>query len=202
MKKISIAILLMLLSCIFSVSAEVRCDLPSGNAWFSICIEQDGEVVPSSGGIVEIEKKPFTLVIIMKEPIGVLVNFSSDERLHNGFRQGQSIEDLLKSPEMFMGMAEELFNPEEKIIIDNTSPHYLFYEDESQHRFSTVEMKEGYIFCRRKISNITTFNLNLDPVPLQRLPGNDLFLSFLYSEYDEDWNRIEKQKEALHIHFY
>ena len=103
---------------------------------------------------------------------------------------------------MFMGMAEELFNPEEKIIIDNTSPHYLFYEDESQHRFSTVEMEEGYIFCRREISNITTFNLNLDPVPLQRLPGNDLFLSFLYSEYDEDWNRIEKQKEGLHIHFY
>ncbi|MBI9108000.1 MAG: hypothetical protein JEZ04_14730 [Spirochaetales bacterium] len=183
------------------ISADGLCSYPSEQQWFSFCIEQDGQFVPVRNNRVELEKAPFTLILIMRGPMGVLVNCSAKDNLFKGFLKNKPLSKITDKPEMFMGMGEGLGNDSEKIVIDDIAPHYMFYTDGASHRFSSTELKGEYVIGRRIVANFTSFDREFEPSPINELDADVIYLSFMRSEYDEDYNLVELQKEALKVMF-
>jgi hypothetical protein len=180
--------------------------------YFEVSIEQNGKNVEIINNTAELKKEPFTVVLHfqlyhltrpLKKPFGALVNFSFDDHIFRGFRARKKLDDILEKPEAFMGMAEGLFNKEEFILIDHVQPHYFFYKDETEHRFSEVTTNKyrGYIICKRRVSFYSTSKSNFAKIPIQEIEKNNLYVSILYSEPDRYGKRIEKQKEGIHLIF-
>ncbi len=99
------------------------------DSYFSIQIIQENQIIPVINNEVKINRVPFTLVLILKEKIGVLTNFSVKPLLYDGFSHGKPLSKILEEPDMFMGMAEYNLNPDKCICIDNILPHYLYYDN-------------------------------------------------------------------------
>lgn len=168
---------------------------------FGVYLEQNGETRDAHAGTVILEKAPFTLVLVLKEPAGILVNFSLDDRLYRGFRMRKTLADILDEPDLFMGIAEDNFNPRRRIFIDDIAPHFLFFQDEENHRFDAVFPFGNYLICKRTVGYYT-FLSDLETIfPIERLPGRILYLSLFYGDYDDNWERVELQKTALQIDF-
>ncbi|MDC7226340.1 MAG: hypothetical protein PQJ61_06220 [Spirochaetales bacterium] len=115
--------------------------------------------------------------------------------------KNKALAEFLDQPDFFMGMGEEDETPYEKVFIDNISAHYLYYENSDMHRFSTAEQHGEYIIGRRVISSYTTYGNDNPSIPIEQLAVDTLYLSFMYGEWDEDYNRIELQKDAVKIRF-
>jgi len=174
---------------------------PEDDQWFSFAVEQNGRPVKIKNNRVRLEKAPFTLVIITRGPIGLLVNFSERDTLFKGFLKNKVLADILEQPDRFMGMGEEDLNPDEKIVIDDHSAHYVYYENTASHRFSNIAIEGEYVIGRRLISNYTSRTSGDEPIPIKQLPADELYLSFMYGDWDENYNRVELQKEALKVIF-
>ena len=168
---------------------------------FAVYVEQGGETLTIRNNRVGMEKSDFTLVLVMKDKLGVLANFSLEDRLFRGFKRGKSLEDILDEPDLFMGLAEENFNQRQRVFIDEYTPHYLFFDDPDNHRFNEILMSGDYYICKRVISYYAFLNAVESAIPIELLSGDTLFISLLYSDYNENWERVELQKEALKIDF-
>ena len=107
----------------------------------------------------------------------------------------------MQEPDLFMGMAEHLFNPNRRVRIDPVAPHYLFYDSKESHRFSSVIERQAGLICRREISYFSFEAAGNARMPIERLPTDSLFVSLLFSEYDANYNRVELQKEYLELLF-
>ena len=186
--------------CLYGDIPEYELEaVKAGDDYFAIFIEQDGlfeEIIDYYAGI---RLGPFTFIIVMKEPIGVLVNFSAESDLYYGFRKEKPLKSIIEHPGMFMGLAEDSFNLEGKIYIDPVTPHYLFYDGDDSHRFSTVERWSGLYICKRRVEHFAYLDEIDTVLPIEAFDGEYLYVSALYSEYDANWNIIEHQKEAVKI---
>ncbi len=206
-------------------------DFPQGDDYFRVFIEQRGRVAVATGGVVSLNRKPFTLVLVFRDPsgpeetsgpkgppgpkgpsdsgessnsgkpVGVLVNFSFRDVICSGFREGKSLGEILENPDNFMGMAEHLFNPEEKIVVDDVLPHYLYYETNESHRFSSVTRMNGVVVCRRRIAYYSYLDSIEQKSPVEQIQGMRLFVSLLHSQYGKNYQRIEKQRQCIEIDF-
>jgi hypothetical protein len=172
-----------------------------GKEYFRAFVEQDGTIFGSTEGAVGLERRSFTLVLVFKEPLGVLTNFSFQDTVCRGFRAQKPLDEILQKPDHFMGMAEELLNPEERIVIDDVTPHYLFYDSKENHRFSHVSTVKGIIVCRRKITCYSYLGSISEKMPIEQIESSRLFISLLYSQYGKNYQRIERQKECIEIRF-
>jgi len=192
--KLRLIVLFIFVSVIASAQSE------NMKEYFDFQIIQENQAVPVIDHEVTLRRKPFTLVIILKEKIGVLTNFSVNPLLYDGFSHGKSLEKILEEPDLFMGMAEYDFNPEKRIFIDNIAAHYLYYDSEKAHRFSRAEIKDNIIYGYRDIDFFQ--HRSYDPIrKIENLQYDILYVVFMYMEYDDDWNRIEKQSDFLKINF-
>ena len=119
----------------------------------------------------------------------------------------------------FMGMAEYERNPEKLMIIDDRGgAHYLYYESPAANRFDTCISNASGIACRRDVHNylylqdsyvvdernkanfwIPNVDDRLKRVGL--LPYNTIYTVILNSEWTEDYQRKEIQREAFIIQF-
>jgi hypothetical protein len=168
--------------------------------YFDIKIIQNNQEIPITDHQVRLQKKEFTLVLVMYGKIGVLTNFSQQPALYNGLSNGIPPKDLLEDPDQFMGMAEYDFNEDKKIIIDDILPHYLYYQNKDAHRFSSVERKNGAWHCYRKIALYSSPH-KAGSAQISSYPDNELYISLVYEIYDEDYNKITKDMDYLKIVF-
>lgn len=192
--------LLSFLVCSVGVFAQ-NGEYPAEGTWFSYAVEQNGEPVEVKDNEAVLEKAPFTFVLILRGPIGVLANFSYEDSLYKGFLLNKPLAEITKKPDFFMGIGEPDGNADEFILIDPVSPHYLYYSDASANRFSTVEAKDDFFVGRRVISNYTTYANEFALIPIEKYFGEAIYVNMMYSEWDENYNKIELQKEALKIVF-
>lgn len=49
--------------------------LSSGELFFDVLVEQNGRIVPVRENLAELDRRPFTLILLLREPVGILVNF-------------------------------------------------------------------------------------------------------------------------------
>ncbi len=175
--------------------------------YFRVFVEQEGQVATASEGVVSLDRKPFTLVLFFrdasssKNTSAVLANFSFKNVICSGFRQGKSLGEFLDNPDNFMGMAEHIFNAEEKIVVDEVVPHYLYYDASDNHRFSSVTQRDGVLVCRRRIAHYSYLESIEQKSPVEQIQWDKLYISLLYSQYGKNYQRIEKQRACLEIKF-
>ena len=181
--------------------SQHNCEIPDDNSFFSLCIEQYGRPVTSANGRVTLDKAPFTLVLVTRGSIGILVNCSEKSDLYKGFLKNRPLAEITDQPDMYMGIGEVMFNPDEMFLIDKLAAHYLYYSGPDSHRYSSAEKRGEWIIGHRIISNYTTYDDGFLPVPIEELETDSLYLSLMYEEYDKDYNRVEIQKEGLKIIF-
>ena len=175
--------------------------LADENSFFLVKLEQDGREIDIVDHSARLSAGPFNLVLIYKEPIGVLVNFSLEQTLYIGFKEGKEMGEIVPDPDLFMGLAENDFNLEDRIFIHPIAPHYLYYQDDNAHRFSQIYNQAGYIECRRKISVFSLLESDTPPQAVGSLSGKSLYLVFQYSQWGTDWKRIVKQRDYLKISY-
>jgi len=175
--------------------------LAGKESFFLLKLEQNGREIDIVDHSAHLSAGPFTLVLIYKEPIGVLVNFSLEPTLYNGFKEGKEMGEIVPDPNLFMGLAENDFNLEDRIFIHPIAPHYLYYLDDNAHRFSQISNQAGYIECRRKVSVFSLLESDVPPQAISSLSGKPLYLVFQYSQWGADWKRIVKQRDYLKISY-
>jgi hypothetical protein len=185
----------------------------SSDDFFMTIVDQEGHIAGVQGDVVEIDRGPFDLVLVFRDPtsagqisgsvksVGVLVNFSFRDEICRGFRDDRSLKEILRNPDDFMGMAEHSFNPEEKVVVDDITPHYLYVASRDDHRFSSVARMSGAVVCRRLIAYYSHLESIEEKSPIELIQGDSLFISLLHSEWGQNYERIEKQRECVEIRF-
>ena len=99
-----------------------------------------------------------------------------------------------------MGIAEDPKSPED-IIIDTVMPHYFYYKNEQDHRFSKVLKEKSSIICKRNVSYYREGSYDSPRTSMRDIQADDLYISLLYGEYNDKGDRVEKQTEAIHLLF-
>lgn len=170
---------------------------------FKISFLQNGNEIEIKDHVIELEKAPFQLVLSFPKPMGVLVNFSKESDNYRGFATGQSLDDIFGNAGRFMGIAEELFNPDKAVILDDSKGHKLFYDTANNNRFDEVKVGLNEIICIRSIEKYTTCGEMKDDIyhPIDELTNSSLYIIFSYSEWDENWERVELERNYIKINF-
>jgi hypothetical protein len=177
-------------------------DIPrlSSGKYFEVGIEQDGKLVPIENYQVILQKKPFTIILYLKQPDGILVNASFTPESFESARAGKPMKEIVGFTDL--GMAEDIFNPQAMIIITSRSPHFWYYAHDAEHRFNDVAKKEGILICRRIIANVLYKDTTRALEQIKNIPEDTLYLVFMRTEWTKDFSQqIEKQREYVKIIF-
>ncbi|MCP4133953.1 MAG: hypothetical protein GY754_23485 [bacterium] len=167
---------------------------------FKVSIEQDGLTKDIENNEVELLKKPFSIVIHFPEPDSVFVNASFEPGSFMAAFEGKKVEEVVGFEGK--GMAEELFNKEETLMLSNSSPNFWQYASANEHRFSDVITKEGVYICKRNVSHIINVDNDNEKITVSNLKGNALYLVIMKMEWNEDYTqKIEKKREFIKISF-
>lgn len=170
----------------------------SSGEYFEVGIEQDGELVTINNHQVTLQKKPFTIILYLRQPDGILVNASFAPESFESARSGKPLKEIVGFTDL--GMAEDIFNPQAMLIIAAQSPHFWYYANDANHRFNNVTRKKGFI-CRRIIANIM-YQGTKKFVPVKDIPEDTLYLVFMRTEWTQDFSQqIEKQRDYVKVIF-
>ncbi|MGK6341129.1 hypothetical protein ACMGDK_02755 [Chryseobacterium sp. DT-3] len=120
MKKVSLALLFCLLSCLVFAQA------------LKVVIKQDGKVIEPVNDVYELKKTAFLFEITSANLEGFLIGATTDKDIYTAAAG-------LYNPEVSWfqntGMAEELYNKDKELFLMDTAPSYWYYTDAKDHRF-------------------------------------------------------------------
>ena len=156
---------------------------------FSLHFEQGTKVIEADDEVT-LKKEPFDIVFEFPEPMGVLVHASFNPETYDEAIGGK----LLKKLPGFenTGMAEEVFNKDNEILLNATAPGYWYYDNDEAHRFNEAKEKSGKITCKRHVVQLNEIDSNrVTNVEDVVAPLNLVFISY---------ERGESDKETLEIH--
>ena len=169
--------------------------------YFVVWLEQDGQNFNGRNATVMLNRAPFTLVIALDKPRGVLANFSYQDSLYRGFLDKARRLDQIIKLEEFMGVAKGWESPE-GVFIAPFQPDYFYYENDKDRSFTdVVKDPTGWLLCKKKISYYSEEPVVKPDLPIQKIKANDLYISLLYEEFDTQGYPVEKQREAMHLIF-
>lgn len=163
---------------------------------FHISVVQDGKIIKATKGAMVLDKKPFSFVFELSQPMSVLINASFDEDTYVAASKHKEMSTLFGYENI--GMAEAIFNPEKEIFIADESCSLWFYESEELHRFDNIKKKNGKVICTRIIENF--FDVDADATfPVEEI-DRILYLVFIAYEQGDDVNEeIELKREMIKI---
>lgn len=158
---------------------------------FSITFEQDGKAVEIINNEVKLNKKEFTIVFELSEPMGLLVNGSFDKQTYELALQNKPKTNLPGFEET--GMAEGLLNADNDMMLSKSAPCYWFYDDEQQNRFNSVTKVESKYICKRNISSL--FNIdNQKHIDIKKV-NDPLYIVVMLTQYNQSFtNETEIQR--------
>jgi len=180
-------------------SAQNIPSLGSGK-YFEVGIQQDRKLVPIDNHQVVLQKKPFTIVLYLKQPDGILVNAALTPESFESARAGKPLKDIKGFDDL--GMAEEIFNPKALLIIASRAPHFWYYANNANHRFNDVAKKQGILICRRIVANLLYLDTTKAFVAVKNISEDTLYLVFMRTKWTKDFSKqIEKQREYIKVVF-
>lgn len=179
MKKISVCLLAML----FSLAALAQSEK------IHIQIKQDGKIVQPKDDVYSLDDSEFSFEVNAEYAAGFLVGATLDKYVYQSALGEADLEVMWFEN---TGMADDMFNPNQEIIISDEAPSYWFYSDAEEHRFDrdpqgTFEQWEG-------TRTINTFN-NLAEYEMIPVAGFDsaIFVYFYIPIYDDEYNLIDRE---------
>ncbi len=164
---------------------------------FEVSLFQDGNQVPIINHIAQLKKRPFDIHLISYEPQGVVINTCLSDSNMNQLASGKPYDQL---EFMKYGMAEEMFNPDQEILIHSHAPSYWYFDDTLNHRFTRVELNQNQIIGIRHIEQMTNVETG-DVISSAHFPSH-LYLSLLSSVWNsETFTSKEFHRDYLTIVF-
>ncbi|MDR3237787.1 MAG: hypothetical protein LBT84_04710 [Spirochaetia bacterium] len=198
MKKIRLHLIYLLLTA-FACSSDSLKERPPFSH-FTVSFEQDGLKIQPDGITVHLEKRPFSIVVSFDVPGGVFVNASLSPATMEKTTEGipaRQIEAFSQS-----AIDEELFNSNERIVISDNRAGFWRYAGENENDFNSSLPQNGVIECRRTVSAISYAESMNETIPVAKLPGENIYLSFMKFDWSSDYsNRIEKKRDCIVIRF-
>ena len=186
-----------------TVAAEAAAHLQS-DQWFVAAIFQDGVLHPVRNQRVVLRPAPFAIVVAMHEPDGLLVNASVKPDICRGVVKKRSLDEILEEPDMFMGMAEALFNEEHALYVSAISPHYFYYFAPEDHRYDRVDLVDGAVVGHRLVEHLWDLEGEGFAGPSGMIAMEEmtvpLYLSFFYTTWETE-GRVEHQRAAVELVF-
>ncbi len=156
---------------------------------FRVEIIQDGQLIEIVNNTVQLEKKEFQIRITLKKQDGVFMS-SSFRKDYFNLKKDEEIKDYKWLN--IKARAENDFNEDQELMIDDEIVSYLFYDKEKDwHRFDKgVKVNGKKVVGTKKIKQVLIQDtkekidiLNLD---------NDIYLFFVATE---QWKKGEIPKE-------
>ncbi|WP_430612757.1 hypothetical protein [Flavobacterium sp. JP2137] len=180
---------------LFISSLTVNAAPKIGENKFKFKIFQNGREVAVKNHVVELQPTTFQLQFIFDDPMGVLVHASFKDSTYKDAAAGVPVSEISG---METGMAEELFNPSESVIVEDSAPSYWFFDNTEEHRFDDCVQKNDVWVCTRTIDNFNyVFKDKLVSVSKAKTP---LYLVVISADYDEDTaKQVEYQREYVAI---
>ena len=174
--------------------------LNPGFEHFRIYIEQDGIPQEIRDNRVNLQKRPFEIIVHFAKPDSIFVNASFSDESFQAALEGRPHPEIPGFQEP--GMVEELFNRDETLMIVDTAPHYWHYSDRYDHRFSEVIFADAYLICKKKISYLTIGEKKEKPVEIENIHEDTIYLVFMKLEWTRDFaEKVEYKRTVLEINF-
>ncbi|PKF76018.1 hypothetical protein [Chryseobacterium sp. PMSZPI] len=177
MKKISLAVLFCLVSCIaFAQSLKV-------------IIKQDGKVIEPINNVYELKKSTFLFEIAATNLEGFLIGTTTNEGIY-------SSAVALYNPEVAWfqntGMAEELYNKDKEMFLMDQAPSYWYYTDIKDHRFD--KNPKGNLKQWTATRTITRFYDIMVDQPINLKDFNENAYVLMYEPvYNDEYDLIGKK---------
>ncbi|MBN2497165.1 MAG: hypothetical protein JXR96_21410 [Deltaproteobacteria bacterium] len=153
--------------------------------YFAVQVEQDGRNLPIRDGRVYLAKKPFSLVLELREPQLVLVHASLGSKTIDAVRAGKPLDSIpgLQGT----GAAEGEGNPERGLFLLPDGFNAWYYHDAAHHRFDEpCRRKASTLVCRRTIEKLWLEGGKT--VPVAEVDGQALHLVFLRTKWKADYS--------------
>ncbi len=184
--------------------AAETASLLHSDQWFAAALFQDGALHPVLNRRIALRPAPFAIVVAMHEPDGLLVNANVAPDIYRGVVKKRSLDEILDEPDMFMGMAETLFNEERTLYVSASSPHYLYYFTPEDHRYDRIDIIDGVVIGHRFVEFLWDlegegFGGPSGTVPVEEMV-EPLYLSFFYATWEAE-GRVEHQSAAVEVVF-
>lgn len=130
------------------------------NNGYKVYIKQNGNTYNvEEHSNIKLSRSSFDIIIEMPSPTGMLVNASFNKSTYNTLGKTDDILSITCfAPGS--GMADYKFNPENAIMAKESGSNYLFYNNDTEHRFNSVEKTDGSYICTRTVERI--FNIDDD----------------------------------------
>lgn len=157
-------------------------------------------MIPVADHQVRLAKQPFTIVLYLRQPDGILVNASFDPQSFTQARNGTPFADIAGFADL--GMAEEPFNPKTLLMTSNRAPHYWYYEHDANHRFNQVTARQNILICERIVGQIMYRDTSKKMTSIRQIQEDALYLVFMKTEWTSDFRQQhERQREFIQILF-
>ncbi|GAK59148.1 hypothetical protein U27_06124 [Candidatus Vecturithrix granuli] len=168
--------------------------------YFSVGFSQDGKIIPVTNHQVVLAKRPFTILLYLKQPDGILVNASFAPQSFKQAQTGAPLTDIEGFSDL--GMAEEPFNPKTLLMVSAIAPHYWYYEHDTHHRFNQVTLQNNILVCERIVGQIMDRDASKTMKSIREIKENALYLVFMKTEWTPDFRQqYEKQREFIQVLF-
>lgn len=173
---------------------------PNPSPYFSVGFSQDGKIIPVVNHQVTLAKKPFSILLYLKQPDGILVNASFAPQSFKQAQAGAPLAEIQGFSDL--GMAEEPFNPKTLLMISAIAPHYWYYDHDAHHRFNHVTPEHNMLVCERIVGQIMDRDASKTLRSIRAIQENTLYLVFMKTEWTPDFRQQhEKQREFIQILF-
>ena len=164
---------------------------------FEVALFQDGKQVIIDNHIAVLKKRPFDIHLISYEPQGIVINTCLSDSNMIQLASGKPYDQL---DFMQYGMAEDMFNPDQEILIHSHAPSYWYFDDNFNHRFTRVELNKDQIIGIRHIEQMTDVETG-EIISSANFPSH-LYLGFLSSVWNaETFTSKEFHRDYLTIVF-
>jgi hypothetical protein len=164
---------------------------------FEVALFQDGKQVSIDNHVAILKKRTFDIHLISYEPQGVAINTCLSDSNMIQLASGKPYDQL---DFMQYGMAEDMFNPDQEILIHSHAPSYWYYDDDYNHRFTRVELNKDQIIGIRHIEQMTNVETG-DVLRPEQFPSF-LYLGFISSVWNQETNTSKEfQRDYLTIVF-
>jgi len=103
---------------------------------FEVRILQDTAILLPVNGVIYLKKKPFEILVYVRNPMGLMVQTWLDETSLGPAQKGERLDNILGFSKTLLSGRQ--FNPKHHLQIAKDQADYWFYKDESEHCFNEV----------------------------------------------------------------
>jgi hypothetical protein len=169
-------------------------------SYFKIAFEQNGEYYSPIDNNISLKKAPFSILVYLNIPDGVLVNASLYDDSYNEMVKGLTEKELQGFKKN--NLPDEILNSANTLLLSKQSPSYWYYTNDQDNVFNFMErISKNIILCERKINKIKDTDTN-QLFNIEDINFKQVYLCFLKNDWSPDFKtRIELKREAIIVNF-